>query len=119
MTGGRGYLDELLKHEDDPLYWVNAKGGADSHDEGGGKIDGQHADGNGIENGHTAEQTSIKVPDHPAKPKPFATPSLSPAFPVSSRSPVPLESQAAMTRFLLSRWIQHHPWSALHLRPLF
>jgi hypothetical protein len=46
MTGrGRGYLDELLKHEDDPLYWVKADGGADNHDEGDGKIDSQHADG--------------------------------------------------------------------------
>jgi hypothetical protein len=106
MTGrGRGYLDELLQHEDDPLYWVKADGGADNHDEGDGKMDSQHVDGairpdtevslldldsdiqfatsggDGNGNGHTA--------DHPAKPKlkPFATPSLSPAFPISSRSP--------------------------------
>jgi hypothetical protein len=113
MTGlGRGYLDELLKHEDDPLYWVKAGDGADNNDERDGK-GGQHADGtirpdtevslldldsdipfvtsgnddgNGIGNGHT---TATELPDHPAKPKlkPFATPSLSPAFPVSSRSP--------------------------------
>jgi hypothetical protein len=114
MTGrGRSYSDELLKHEDDLLYWVKANGGANKHDEGVGKIDSQHADGvirpdtevslldldsdiqiaasrdngNAIGNGHTAEQTTTKLPDHPVKPKPFATPSLSPAFLISSRSP--------------------------------
>jgi len=46
MTGlARGYLDELLKHEDDPLYWVKANDGADNHDKRDGKIGGQHADG--------------------------------------------------------------------------
>jgi hypothetical protein len=46
MTGlGRGYLDELLKHEDDPLYWVKADDGADNHGERDGKIGGQYADG--------------------------------------------------------------------------
>jgi hypothetical protein len=157
MTGrGRSYLDELLKHEDDPLHWVKADGGANKHDERVGKIDAQHADGvihpdtevslldldsdiqfaasgddgNGIGNGHTAEQTTTKLPDHPAKPKPFATPSLTPAFPISSRSPprlhvrylhspLPLGLPAAMTLVLLPCWMQHRPWSALHLRPLF
>jgi hypothetical protein len=39
MTGrGRDYLDELLKDEDDPLYWVKAEGRD-------GKIDSQHTDG--------------------------------------------------------------------------
>ena len=157
MTGrGRSYLDELLKHEDDPLYWVKADGGANEHDEGVGKIDSQHADGvihpdtevtlldldsdiqiaasgddgNGIWNGHTAEQTTTKLPDHPAKPKLFATPSLSPAFQMSSRSPprlhvrylhspLPLGLPAPMTRILHLCWMQYRSWSALHLRPLF
>ncbi|KIM74762.1 hypothetical protein PILCRDRAFT_14200 [Piloderma croceum F 1598] len=147
MTGrGRGYLDELLKHEDDPLYWVKADGGADNHDEGDGKIDGQHADGairpdtevslldldsdiqfaasgddgNGIGNGHTAEQVTTKLPDHPAKPKPkpFATPSLSPAFPISSRSPPrsqppprPISTQPTSTRIASGH--EPHPPSLL------
>ena len=42
---GRGYLDELLKHEDELPYWLKADGGADNHHERDGKIDGQHADG--------------------------------------------------------------------------
>lgn len=96
---GKGYLEELLKHEDDPLYWVKSEGGG--IEEGAGGL--EKAKTTPIETSlldldlnvdpsvvSTVTGNGIHPdPTLPSKPKgrPFATPSLSQPYMFSARSP--------------------------------
>lgn len=114
---GKGYLDELLRHEDDPLYWINHGGsepessgssrGEESESESGrddlSNVMSGHAlevslldldlDSNNYfahkESGHEQNNVTSQSSAVPVKPKlkPFATPSMSPTFPFAAPRP--------------------------------
>ncbi|KAF7982682.1 hypothetical protein HWV62_27168 [Athelia sp. TMB] len=115
---GKGYLDELLKHEEDPLYWIN-DGGSDPVS--GTPSRGEESE---YETGHIGTTVPLEVslldldldsdnyfarnssgdselipstqPPAPVKPKPkpFATPSMSPTFPFAPRHPASLSTNS-------------------------
>ena len=107
---GKGYLDELLKHEDDPLYWVRSAGGGSgseaAEEEGGGLEKAMTScietslldlDLNvdpsvmltvtGNDNGNVHSDPTVHTLPSKPKGRPFTTPSLSQPYTFSTRSP--------------------------------
>ncbi|KZP32711.1 TLD-domain-containing protein [Athelia psychrophila] len=129
---GKGYLDELLRHEDDPLYWINhedtdpAYGGpsrgeaseseseqdrmpsvVSEHDLEVSLLDLDLDSDNYFARGGSGNDANISTSHSPAPPKPklkpFATPSMSPTFPFATRPPVALSSNSSVSSLVPSR----------------